>query len=288
MSKILFILITTSVIFTGCIDNNEKSAEDEAPAGNPPAESETTENDNSCGNDYIYSKTKNSITWQDVYDKQKKYDLEKPEDILDEFGDRRFNPQYSRYETGYNLHNKTIHTSSGQNLFLDGYDGHMYTYLHDLKDTLDYALVILFTVAYSESGYEIFGSKYEREEIHFISMSKNSSNKWDVNKIKTMDIATSERNIGISKLYYLNISNSIGLSKEEDVLLNHGFNDKWVFTVTSRGGQMGSYWSRDYTYKLNDLNCVLSNGTDHYEGWDDNDNINYELSIDIFGDTLKK
>ena len=107
MSKILFILITTSVIFTGCIDNNEKSAEAEAPAGNPPAESETTENDNSCGNDYIYSKTKNSITWQDVYDKQKKYDLEKPEDILDEFGDRRFNPQYSRYETGYNLHNKT-------------------------------------------------------------------------------------------------------------------------------------------------------------------------------------
>ena len=301
MKKILVILITTSVIFTGCIDNKEKSAE--APA--ETTEADTNENDNSCGNGNIYSKTKNSITWQDVYDKQKKNNLEKPEDILDEFGDLRFNSQYSRYEVGYKLDTIPFQTSSGQSLFLEGDDGHMYTYLHDLKYTNktpssdtptedvmiigDDALVILFTVAYRESGYETSGSKYDRQEIHFVSMSKNSSNKWDVNKIKTMDIATSDFSFGsISDLYYLQLSNSTGLTKGQDVLLNQGFNDNWVFSVSSRGGQMGEYWSRDYTYKLNDLTCVLSNGTDHYEGWDDNDNINYELSIDIFGDTLKK
>ena len=59
----------------------------------------------------------------------------------------------------------------------------------------DDALVIL-TVAYRESGYETSGSKYDRPEIHFVSMSKNSSNKWDVNKIKTMDIHTSDFSFG--------------------------------------------------------------------------------------------
>ena len=285
-SILFFSLITSSFLLNSCVEVKENSNELQAEI-----ESETTNN---------------SISWQDIYDKQKKYNFEKPQDILDEFGDLRFNSKYSRYEVGYKLDTMPFRSSSGQILFLEGDDGHMYTYRHDLQYTDknvssytpteqateeemiegDDALVILFTVAYRESGYETSGSKYDRPEIHFVSMSKNSSNKWDVNKIKTMDIHTSDFSFGsISDLYYLKLSNSTDLTKGQDVLLDQGFNDNWVFSVVSRGGSMGAYWSRTYTYRLNDLNFVLSGGEDNYITWDDYDNIVGDVTVDIFGDT---
>ena len=76
------------------------------------------------------------------------------------------------------------------------------------------------------------------------------------------------------------------MTKGQDVLLDQGFNDNWVFSVVSRGGSMGAYWSRTYTYRLNDLNFVLSGGEDNYITWDDYDNIVGDVTVDIFDTTF--
>lgn len=205
--------------------------------------------------------------WDDVYADQKHNNLDSLEHILKEFGTIKWNNRYNRYEALLKLDDAKFESSSGQYIFLESFDGNVYTYIDDIRIfDLNKALVILYSVGYERSGYLISGDKYAREEVHFALMEKNQSDMWDVKEINTMDIHTSDDGgwlIGLIE-YVENYRNDL-LDDKEKRLMDLGVNSQWVLYVTSSGGHMGEYWRDHYCYSLKDLTMFILSQDVWYE-----------------------
>ncbi len=214
----------------------------------------------------------NYKNWEDIYSHQKHDNLNSPEDILKEFGIIKWNSRHNRDEAILKLDAAKFKSSSGQTIFLEGFDGNVYTYIHDIRLFNDNeALVILYSVGYEKYGEITSGCKYDREEVHFALMGRNQLDMWDVKKINTMDIATSDYNgWSIGSIEYIEMDNyNIELlDDKEKRFIDLGLNNQWVLHVNSHGGHMGEYWSNHYCYSLKDLTMFILSEDVWYEDFE--------------------
>jgi hypothetical protein len=202
--------------------------------------------------------------WDDVYSNQKHNDFIKPDDILVEFGKIEWNYIYNRNEARLKLDSTKFNSTSCRTLFLEGFEGNVYTYINEVlfydgyyNDSNYYnrALVILYSLGYTKSGYKLPTSKLERsEEIHFVLMKRNSVNKWDVINLQTLNICTTDDRFTIGPIEYIEIDKSNKkLLENEKKYLDKDINNQWILHLTNSGGGGGSYWRDHYYYTLEDL-----------------------------------
>ena len=232
----------------------------------------------------------NYKNWEDVYSHQKHDNLNFPENILEEFGVLKWNTRYNRNESILKLDAEEFKSSSWQTIFLEGFDGNVYTYIHDIRlFDGNKALVILYSIGYTKYGEMTSGCKYDREEVHFVLMERNQLDMWDVKKTRTMDIHTSDDGWwSIDSIEYIDIND---IKDEEKRFIDLGLNNKWVLHVNSSGGHMGEYWNNYYCYVLKDLTCVTLyeyktniNWYQHGDGWDIESERNYVNGVLISED----